>query len=307
VPPEWEGLRLDRALVDLCPEVSRTRLQSWIRGGTVRLDGQIVTRASLPLVAGQELLFEPFVPGVSPGLPGPRFNVLHDEPGFAVIDKPPGQVAHRNAGVGEGTVADQAAELWGALPNVQGVDRPGIVHRLDGATSGVMLVAKTEPYAVELRRQFKEREVRKTYRALVHGVPRFDSDWIDRPLGRNPRSPDRFAVVEADQGRPAETFYRVVERFARHTLVECEPRTGRTHQIRVHLEWLGHPIVGDKLYTGAKPLPPIPEAARAPRRQALHALRLAFQHPEQQREVQFEAPFAADLQPFLDWLRAQGR
>ncbi|MEO0653220.1 MAG: pseudouridine synthase, partial [Planctomycetota bacterium] len=191
----------------------------------------------------------------------------------------------------------------GSLPAVQGDDRPGIVHRLDGATSGVMLIGKTEPAALELRRQFREREVDKTYLALVYGVPRFDSDWIEQPLGRSERAPDRISVVSEDEGRPAQTFYEVLERFDGYSLLRCKPRTGRTHQIRVHLEWLGHPIVTDKLYLGKKGRPSLPEDAPVPRRQALHALRIEFKHPTRDERVAFEAPFAPDLQAFLDWLR----
>jgi 23S rRNA pseudouridine1911/1915/1917 synthase len=302
VPPEWAGQRLDRALADQCPDESRTRLQEWIRQGTVALDGVAVTRPSTPLVAGQELSWRPWTAPTEVVEQGPRFRVVHDETDFAIIDKPAGMVAHPNDGVRGGTVADRAREIWGKLPTVQGEDRPGIVHRLDGATSGVMVIAKTEPAAEELRRQFRDREVEKVYLALVHGEPRFDSDWIEQPLGRSERAPDRISVVPEGEGRSAQTFYEVRRRFGDYALVECRPRTGRTHQIRVHLESIGHGIVGDKLYTGRHGRPKPPEGVPFPRRQALHALRLAFRHPERGERVEFEAPLAPDLQRFLDWL-----
>ena len=303
VPPEWVGQRLDKALADQCPDVSRTRLQEWIKHGTVAIDGAPATRPSTPLEADQLLTWSPWEAPAQEADEGPRFRIVHDEADFAVIDKPPGMVAHPNDGVRGGTVADQAKQVWGQLPIVQGEDRPGIVHRLDGATSGVMVIGKTQEAAVELRRQFRDREVDKTYWALVHGTPRFDSDWIEQPIGRSERAPDRFSVVPEDEGRPAQTFYEVLERFPRQSLVQCKPRTGRTHQIRVHLEWLGHGIVGDKLYTGQRGRPQPPEGTPYPRRQSLHALRIAFTHPSTKQRVEFEAPFAPDLQRYLDWLR----
>ena len=305
VPPEWAGQRLDRALADQTPDISRTRLQEWIKNGVVAVDGEPVDRPSTLLEPGQVLTWYPWVPPAEEAPDGPRFTVLHDETAFAVVDKPAGMVAHPNDGVRGGTVADQARETWGSLPDVQGPERPGIVHRLDGATSGLMVIGKQEAPAVELRRQFRDREIEKTYWALVHGEPRFDSDWIEQPLGRSERSPDRFSVVPEGEGRPAQTFYEVLERFGQFTLVQCKPRTGRTHQIRVHLEWLGHPIVGDKLYTGQRGKPTLPEDAPVPRRQALHALRLAFQHPVDGHRVEYEAPLAGDIAVFLEWLRVQ--
>jgi 23S rRNA pseudouridine1911/1915/1917 synthase len=306
VPQDWVGQRLDKALADQCPGESRTRLQEWIRAGVVRVDGEVVLRPSTLLEAGQRLEWAPWRPEAdSRADQGPRFEVLHDEPDFAIIDKPPGMVAHPNDGVRAGTVADQARELWGPLPEVQGPDRPGVVHRLDGATSGVMVIVKSEPAAADLLRQFRERQVEKTYLAIVQGEPRFDSDWIEQPLGRSERSPDRISVMPEGEGRSAQTFYEVLERFGDHALVQCRPRTGRTHQLRVHLEWLGHGIAGDKLYTGRRARPALPADAPVPRRQALHALRISFAHPSTRERVEFEAPLAPDLQAFLDWLRGR--
>ncbi|WP_419191755.1 RluA family pseudouridine synthase [Engelhardtia mirabilis] len=304
IPPEWEGMRLDKALCDLCPDTSRTKIQEWIKGGGVQVDDEVLLRPSTPLVQGQRLVWRPVAKQRRVASGVVRFAVIHDEPSFAIIDKPAGLVAHPNDGVSGGTVADLAVEQWGELPAVQGPDRPGIVHRLDGATSGLMVIVKTEAAGESVRRQFREREVSKSYLAIVHGQPRFESEWIDQPLGRSERASDRISVVPSEEGREAQTFYEVRERFDGYSLLECKPRTGRTHQIRVHLEWLGHSIVADKIYTGGRTHKALPADAPVPRRQCLHASRLSFSHPDGTGPVEFEAPLPEDMAAFLEWLRA---
>ena len=311
VPPEWSGLRLDRALSDLYPEVSRTRLQAWIKEGAILLDGARPAKPGVGLEEGQELACEPpekVVFQVDPKRAA-ALEVLFEDEHLAVVNKPAGLLVHSGPGHSGETLADLAAARFGDLPEVQGEDRAGIVHRLDAQTSGVIVIAKTEPAAETLMGQFREREVKKRYTALCHGKPRFESDWIEKSIMRSERSPERMhATDEEGQGRESETFYRVVERFERCTLLDVEPRTGRTHQIRVHLESVGLPIVEDTLYRGRGAVRTAVKQGLGPGsplsgRQFLHAAELAFTHPASGQRVVFEAPLAADLQRLLDWLR----
>lgn len=306
VQPALDGQRLDKGLAALVPELSRARLREIVEDGRVRLDGEVVTRPAHRLAAGQRLAVV-LVPRdrTRPGRPdGREFGVLHEDADLAVIDKPPGMVAHASSTVQGGTVSELAVRRFGPLPSPQGADRPGIVHRLDADTSGAMVLARSERACAELLRQFREREVEKRYLALVHGDPRFDSEWIEAPIARSERSHDRMAVAPEGEGRPAETFYRVLERFGDLALLACEPKTGRTHQIRVHLASIGHPVAGDALYRGRRKLQ-LPAGAPNPGRHALHADRLEFSHPASGERVAFEAPLAPDLAALVAWLRAR--
>ena len=317
LPPEMDGERLDRALARLLPGLSRTRLQEWIRDGGVRLDGTPVRRPAQPVEAGQvlELTSVPRSRERRGAPEGLDLSVCHEDRWLAVVDKPAGMVVHPSSVVRGGTVAELAEARWGPLPRLQGDDRPGIVHRLDAETSGLMVIAREAEAGAELLRQFREREVEKRYLALVLGDPRFESDWIEAPLARAPRSPDRMSVVRppleddrtasADPGRPASTFYEVVERFGDAALLACRPVTGRTHQIRVHLESIGHPVVADRLYTGGRGAAraQLPAQAPLPKRHALHAARLSFTHPGTGQRVVFEAVLPPELERLLTWLR----
>jgi len=301
IPPELEGERLDRALVRLVRGVSRVRLQELIRDGGVLVDGEVVRRLAYAVRAGQEARLRE-VPRSRERTGGEAdFVVLHEDDGLAVIDKPAGMVVHPSDIVRGGTVSERAVLRWGPLPNVQGKDRPGIVHRLDADTSGVMLIARDEAVAEALLQAFRARRIEKEYEALVFGETRFDSDWIEAPIGRRPGRPDRMSVVEG--GREAQTFYETLERFRGFSHVRCRPRTGRTHQIRVHLTHIGHPLVGDRVYKGRTGF----ELSRdAPRigRHALHARSLAFRHPGTGEELRFQAALPADMRDLLEWLRA---
>ena len=307
LPAERRGERLDRVLVALLPELSRTRIQELIRDGGVLLGGHEERRPATPVEAPCSLEIRE-VPRsrVRPGGGDLPLEVVHEDEHLAVIEKPPGQVAHPTSVVRGGTVSEAAELRFGSLPSPQGEGRPGIVHRLDADTSGLMVLARSEEAAHGLLASFKDREVEKTYLALVYGEPRFDSDWIDTPMTRSAKRSDRMSVSRDGEGLAAETFYKTLERLAGFGLVECHPKTGRTHQIRVHLASIGHPLVGDRVYR-TRGLPPLPKGAPAPTRHALHASRLAFRHPVSGAELAFESPLAPDLVPFLDWLRAAAR
>ncbi len=304
VPRELDGERLDRALSALVPDYSRERLKELIRAGSVRV-GTVVTRKPSHLVSdGDSIDVELRVRERSRrgSHPDAHLEVVYSDDDVVVVDKPAGMVAHAGGRVHEGTVADLCEERFGPLPHLQGEDRPGIVHRLDRDTSGLMVVARTEAAGTELMRQFREREVEKNYLALVWGEPRFASEWITAPLGRG-RS-DKIAVARSGEGRAAETFYEVRERLGGFALLACRPVTGRTHQIRVHLASIEHPVVGDTLYrtrkTASRSLP-----VGAPRlsRQALHAHRLAFSHPSTKERVELVSPLPVDIEALLAFLR----
>ena len=311
VPPELDGQRLDRVLAQLLDGLSRDRCRELIEDGLVTLDGVPAKRPSQSVAAGvrigAEIQLRDRTRSGNSG--GGELRVVHEDEHLVVIDKPAGMVAHPSGTVRGGTVAELAAARWGALPDPQGSadeQRSGIVHRLDADTTGLMVLARTEAAATGLLAQFRERQVEKHYLAIVHGEPRFDSDWIDAPVGRDPRHPEKMAALRPGEGREASTFYTTLERLGCASLVEARPKTGRTHQIRVHLTHVGHPLVGDRLYR-PRSQRPLPREAPTPARQALHAAELEFQHPVTGEALRFEAPLPDDLERLLDWLRDPDR
>ena len=297
VGPEARGARLDRALADRFPDQSRSVVTGWIRDGRVRVDG--VVRPGKTRLAGGETI----VVGVPPPRPTHLvaqeipLTILHEDAAMLVIDKPPGLTVHPGAGQRDGTLANALAWHLENLPKLGGEDRPGIVHRLDKETSGLIVVARTELAQRRLSAAFAERRVSKTYLACVHGLPADEGGEIDAPIGRSPHHRTKMTLREG--GRAAFTSWAVRERLPRHALLACHPRTGRTHQIRVHLTSIGHPIVGDALY-GRKDAPGEDFAPRL----LLHAFRLALPHPETGASVSFEAPLPADFATALAALRA---
>jgi 23S rRNA pseudouridine1911/1915/1917 synthase len=287
--PECAGRRLDRALADRFPDASRTAVTAWIREGRVLVDGEALPPRTR-LRGGEVAVVR--VPPPRPLDVRPEeipLTVLVRDDEFLVLDKPAGLAVHPGSGRPGGTLANALAFHLGRLPELAGADRPGIVHRLDRETSGAIVVALTEPAQRALSRAFARREVEKTYLALVHGVPDLASGEVNAPLGRSPRHRTKMAVREG--GRVAQTAWRVARAFPRHALLECRPRTGRTHQIRVHAAHLGHPIVGDRLYGRAG----APGEEHAPRLM-LHAFRLAFPHPRSGERVEAEAPVPTDFE-----------
>jgi 23S rRNA pseudouridine1911/1915/1917 synthase len=294
--PEAAGLRLDRALADRFPDASRTAVASWIEEGRVRVDGvDVPGRARVR--GGERVVVR--VPPPRPTALEPEdlpVVVLHEDESVLVLDKPSGLTVHPGSGRAGGTLANALVFRLRGLPTAGGADRPGIVHRLDKDTSGVMVVAKTEPAHRALSRAFAARDVEKQYLAVVHGVPGARSGRIDRPLGRSSAGRTRMAVREG--GREALTEWTVEEALPRHAVLRCRPRTGRTHQIRVHLRDAGHPIVGDPLY-GWRSSP----GDALPGRLLLHAHRLAFPHPSTGETVRFEAPPPADFLAGIEALR----
>lgn len=299
------GLRLDKLLTRSLGDLSRERYKEVIQDGLVRVDGEVETRPSATVPAGALVELEMRLrdrtrPGSEEGA---TYQLLHEDEALLVVAKPAGMVVHPSERVRGGTLSELLAEVYPGLPSPQGEDRPGIVHRLDAETSGVLVIARTEAAGEELKRQFKAREVEKVYCAVVYGEPRFDSDWVEEPVGRA-RGSERVCVLSVeDGGREAATFYRTLERLGQASLVECEPKTGRTHQIRVHMESIGHPVVGDKLYRGKRVLRMPGGRFKVPRH-LLHAQKLTFTHPTTGERVSFEAPLPEDFDRLLERLRA---
>lgn len=305
ITDDQDGQRLDRALAALRPDLSRTRAQSAIKAGEVTVNGK-PAKPSLLLETGQRLALAPTLgqsatapAGASKPLPEAiPLRVVYEDDRLLVIDKPAGLVTHPAPGHATGTLVNA---LLAHAPDVEETDnpqRPGIVHRLDKDTSGLMVIAKDAATHAALAVQMRERAMVKRYIALVEGRVDPAQGEIEAPIGRDPRHRLRMAVVsEARGGRPARTRFRTLRALSGRTLLEIQLDTGRTHQIRVHLAAIHHPVVGDPIY--GRPQPPRPP------RQFLHAARLEFRHPWTGEWLVFEAPLPDDLTAFLDQLESR--
>jgi 23S rRNA pseudouridine1911/1915/1917 synthase len=298
VGPQAAGMRLDRWLAEAMPDLSRSRVQALIAAGRVTVEGA-VPKAAHRLRGGERVEIEVPPPPSEEVEPEPiALTILYEDDDVLVVDKPAGMVVHPGAGRTAGTLA---AAVLAHAPHVAGVGgrrRPGIVHRLDKDTSGVLVVAKTPRAYESLTAQLAARTVTRRYLAVVHGRVGLAEGVVDAPIGRDPRHRQRMAVRPAGQGRPAVTRYRVLERFAGFTSLELRLGTGRTHQIRVHMAFLGHPVVGDVTYGGARGKPPIPLDGIA-----LHAAGLAFLHPRTHQRMEFVAPLPPRMERLLAHLR----
>jgi 23S rRNA pseudouridine1911/1915/1917 synthase len=294
IPSECAGLRLDQALARLFPQYSRSRLQGWLKEGALTVEG--ASPEGKRAVSGGEkvVLALPGAIGASPLAQSLPISIAHEDADILVIDKPAGLVVHPGAGNPDLTLMNA---LLAHAPALAGVPRAGIVHRLDKDTSGLLVVAKTLPAQTSLVRQLQDRSMGRTYTALVWGVVRGSKGIVDAPIGRDARSRTRMAVT--DRGKPARTAYEVLERFAAATLVSCKLESGRTHQIRVHLQSIGHPLVGDPVYRrGAKS-----QGLDGFRRQALHAARLELVHPRTGRTRHWDSPMPQDFRDLLERFR----
>ncbi len=306
VPASSAGARLDLAFVASLEGVSRSRAQAWIRAGRVSLDGDVCLRPGQQVKAGQAVSLRAPEPSEEPAERAlSPLEVLHEDEDVLVVCKPAGLLTHANRD-GDRSVSGALLESHGPLPEGDVPLRAGIVHRLDRDTSGVLVVARTEDALKSLQAAFRDRVVKKVYEGLVKGAPRFDSDWVDAPLGRSQRHPDRQSVLSAEEGREALTYWEVMERFDGYAHLRLEPKTGRTHQLRVHLASIDLAIVSDPLYRskGGRPAH-LPPSAPAMERHALHAASLSFPHPRSGAEVSFSAPLPGDMRAALTWLRAE--
>lgn len=297
VPADCAGLRFDQALARMFPEHSRSRLAAWVRQGQAKLDHATVD-AKRKVWGGERVSLALPVEARDGATAAEvmAFEIVHEDAALLVLNKPAGLVVHPGSGNWQGTMLNG---LLHHHPPLAAIPRAGIVHRLDKDTSGLLVVAKTLPAQTDLVRQLQARTVARQYLALVHGELARDG-LVDAPIGRHQTQRTRMAVTE--HGRAARTHFRVLERFARATLLECSLDTGRTHQIRVHLQSIGHPLVGDPVYRAGRGAAPGPLASF--KRQALHAYRLGLVHPLSGTAMQWEAPLPADLRGLLQDLAA---
>jgi 23S rRNA pseudouridine1911/1915/1917 synthase len=310
VDEERAGTRLDKFIADAIPELSRMRVKGLIQGGEVRDGDKVISDASWKIRPGQN--FEITVPPAMEAEPEGQdipLNVVFEDDQVIVIDKPAGLVVHPGAGNEEGTLVNALIHHCGdSLSGIGGVKRPGIVHRIDKDTSGLMVAAKTDAAHASLAEQFADHSLERAYLAIVRGRPYPAAGTVDEAIGRSPRNRKKMAVVGRG-GKSAVTHFATQQRLGdAASLVECRLETGRTHQIRVHMTFIGHPLIGDPVYgrsQKSKSLPPaVREAIHQFTRQALHAYVIGFRHPVSEELIRFESPVPTDMAALISVLEA---
>lgn len=318
VPESVDGQRIDLFLTQILDGFSRSQITAEVQTDGAEVEGRIV-RPSLKVRAGQKIRFRVPLPPVDHSIPeNIPLDVIYEDDGMVVVNKPAGMVVHPARGNWTGTLTSALAFRFQALSDVGGPTRPGIVHRLDRDTSGVIVVAKTNAVHMNLAEQFHDRKVEKEYFAITNAPLDRDRDVIDAPIGKHPYQRDKQTIRhDHESSKAASTFYEVISRHGRFTQVRVKPKTGRTHQIRVHLSHVGAPILCDRLYAGLSEVtedtlrgkrsvvgkPPGPAVLD---RQALHAFRLTLTNPQTSQLMTFEAPYADDIQRVVDILDSCG-
>jgi len=299
VTEQFAGQRLDAALASMFPDYSRSRLQQWIRDGQVLLDGEIVKPKTR--LAGDETLQLNIHLHEQPDVMKPQdipLQIVFEDEDIIVLNKPAGLVVHPAAGHADGTLVNALLHFDAGLARVP---RAGIVHRLDKDTTGLMVVARNLRAHKHLVEELQQRTVRREYQAVVHGVITAGGT-VDAPIGRHMR--DRVRMCVRDDGKPATTHYRVIKRYREHSHVQLKLESGRTHQIRVHMQYIRHPIIGDPVYGGRQRIPSqadqeLVEMLRRFKRQALHACRLSLVHPQTGKQLTWRAPLPGDMVQLL--------
>ncbi|MEM1404544.1 MAG: 23S rRNA pseudouridine(1911/1915/1917) synthase RluD [Pseudomonadota bacterium] len=307
MPGHCDGMRLDQAAARIFPDFSRARLQSWIKSGALRIDGEPTTQRT-KVIAGSVLELhvelEPEVAWSGESLP---LDILYEDEHILILNKPPGLVVHPGAGNPSGTLVNA---LLHHRPSLESLPRAGLVHRIDKETSGLLVVAASLRAHTSLVDQLQQKTMRREYFAIVRGTMT-GGGTVKAPIGRHPRLRTKMAVVPRG-GKEAVTHYRIAERFRAHTAIDVQLETGRTHQIRVHMAHKNHPLLGDPVYGGRLQFPAdaseaVKASLRSFRRQALHARKLTLVHPGEQEEVIFESELATDLMELVAVLRADAR
>ncbi len=298
VSNEQSGLRLDVFLTEKWGQVeSRSNVQRVIKAGEVRIDGRPVSRVSAKINAGQIVEIANLTKADSAGLIVPSdipLVVMYEDDDIAVINKPVGMTVHPGAGHTDDTLANAAVHRWPRIVAIGESDRPGIVHRLDRDTSGLMVIALSQPAYTKLSEMIRDRKITRIYTALVHGIPKSSQGVVDAPIGRSPHNRTRQAINGS--GRPSRTHYRVDYDLGDFAYLEIRLETGRMHQIRVHMDAIGHPVIGDQMYGRRKNLPNL-------NRQFLHASKLEFKHPVTGAPVSVSSELPDDLKQALETLR----
>ncbi len=301
IPDSLSGQRLDQALARMFPEYSRSRLKTWILDGQVRVDNREM-RPRDPVMGGDQVMLNPVPEACIASEPEPMsLNIALEDEDLLVINKPAGLVVHPGAGNPSGTLMNG---LLHHAPALRGLPRAGIIHRLDKDTTGLLLVGKTLEAHTALVRALAEREISRQYLAVCNGVLT-GGGTIDEPIARHPVN--RLKMCVREDGKPAVTHYRVIDRFRAHTYVRVDLETGRTHQIRVHFTYRRHPLIGDPVYGGRMQLPAgeseaLVSAIRGFRRQALHASRLEFRHPRNGELIELDCDLPEDMQHLFETL-----
>lgn len=302
IPDELGGMRLDQALAKILPGYSRTQIQDWIKLEAIQVDGKHI-KARVQVLGGEKITIDASLK------PQPVFtaqdialNIIYEDEAYLIINKPPGMVVHPAAGNYDNTLLNA---LLHHAPTLQLLPRAGIIHRLDKDTSGLLVIAKTQPALIHLSRQLKARTITRIYQSVVCGVMT-GGGKVDEPIGRHPSVRMRMAVI--DTGRPATTHYRVMDRYRAHTRIKVQLETGRTHQIRVHMAHINYPVVGDPSYGKRLQLPKgaspeLIQILREFKRQALHASELGFIHPITGEAVSYNAPLPEDMQRLIEILK----
>jgi 23S rRNA pseudouridine1911/1915/1917 synthase len=327
VEPHEAGWRLDLFLVHHFPQYSRTLIRGAIMNGGVQIIEDDLPlsngKPGFKLKPGQTIHFT--LPEIPHSIPQPEdipLEILYEDEYLVVINKPADMVVHPSRGHWDGTLVSALAFHFGnQLSTVRGPVRPGVVHRLDRDTTGAILVAKDDSIHGKLAMLFENRQIQKEYLAIVLGKPYLDRDMIDAPIGLHPKNKEKMRIVSADalEAKPAQTFYEVIKRYGKWSTVRCFPKTGRTHQIRVHLAHIGHPVLCDKNYGGGRRITQEQILGEVPfslsgedtggtvvlRRQALHAHRLTFVHPATQQSLEITAPIPTDMQSVLEHLEGR--
>lgn len=314
VPDTSAGQRIDVFLTALFDGYSRQQLKDAVQAGAAEVDGRVV-RPSHKLRCGQSIRFRmPAMASDDTVGENIELDILYEDDGMVVVNKPAGMVVHPAKGNWTGTLTSALAYRFQSLSDIGGPTRPGIVHRLDRETSGVIVVAKTNAFHLHLAEQWHDREVKKEYLAITAGVLDRDRDLIDAPIGKHPFQREKMAIRDRHEtSRPAKTFYEVLARYNRFSLVKAMPETGRTHQIRVHMEHIGCPVLCDRLYGGHSEITRSqlmggrsqPGEQPVLVRHALHASRLQLRHPKTGQMMEFSAPLAPDLDRVVSILRGE--
>lgn len=307
VNPSQLGQRLDQAVAELFDEFSRSRIKEWLLDGKISVDGQVITKPRFKVMGGEEIIVAAEIEDEerweAQDIP---LNVVYEDDDLLVINKPRGFVVHPGAGTPDGTVLNA---LLFHYPQIAEVPRAGIVHRLDKDTTGLMVVAKNVPTQTRLVRALQKRRITREYEAIAIGKMTAGG-MVEKPIGRHSTKRTLMAVNEL--GKPAITHYRVAEHFREHTRIRLRLETGRTHQIRVHMSYLQHPLLGDIAYGGRARIPrgaseELTEMIRGFDRQALHAVMLKFDHPSTGEEMQFHAPVPDDMVEMAEALRVDAQ